>query len=367
VALSAHQTEGHPVDSDWWRAARAGRVPDPGPALDFWERFPEDMATARALGLDAFRFSVEWARVEPQEGRFDGEALARYRAMAVRARALGLWPVVTLHHFTLPGWLADRGGVLAPDSAAAFARYAGRVVEALPEADLFLTVNEPMVLAVQGYLFGVWPPFCKDARLFLRAAARLAEWHRRAWRAVKAVRPEVRLGLAKHFLWFRPASPLAEPAVRLADRLFHEGFLRRVGPLDVIGVNYYTETRLDALGRPRPAVAAETEMGWTVAPEGLRHAVRRLGRFAPVILITENGVATLDEDLRRRFIARHLAVVAELRREGWPIEGYFYWTLYDNYEWAEGYERHFGLGDRERRLRATAPLLPALWQEANGR
>jgi beta-glucosidase len=362
--LSAHQTEGVPVDSDWWRAAQEGRVPDPQGALGFWERFREDIQTVRALGLDAFRFSLEWARIEPQPGVYDEAALARYRAMVECAWAEGLLPLVTLHHFTLPGWLVDRGGLWAEGAAQAFARYAAVVARRLPEPYALLTINEPVVLAVMGYLLGHWPPFHRSWPRAVGAARQLAGWHRQAAQAVHAVRPQQKVGLAKHATDLRPCDAWAVPTARAADLLFHEGFLGLLGPLDVLGINYYTGQRVTAAGRLLPFGDGGDEMGWASVPEGLRRALRRLRRFAPEVWVTENGVATEDDRAREAYIAAHLRVAARLWREGYPLRGYLYWTLYDNYEWHHGYTRHFGLGDRARRLRPVATKLPALWQGA---
>lgn len=364
VALSAHQTEGEPVDNDWWRWAKAGRLPDPGEGLAFLHHHKEDFRLLRRLGYGLVRFSVEWARVEPRPGQFAAEALGRYEAVLRAAEEEGLRPLVTLHHFTLPGWLVDQGGILAPSSTEAFVRYARQVVSALtPSQAVFLTVNEPVVLAAMGYLFGRWPPFQRQPRLFLKAVCRLAAWHRQAYRALKAEWPGQKVGLVKHLLDFRASSPWAAATAFIADRLFHEGFLRLAGPIDVLGCNYYTTAWIDPFGRLLPARCPETEMGWEIAPEGMARLLWRLRRTAKECYVTENGIATLDEGKRLHFIRAHLAVVARLIGRGCPIRGYCYWTLFDNYEWLDGYERHFGLGDRQRRLRPAASALPRIWAE----
>jgi beta-glucosidase len=384
VATAAHQVEGDNDNSDWWDFEQLpGRVIDgsrSGRACEHLRRFRDDLALVRDLHNDAYRFSVEWARVEPEPGRFDPAALAHYREVVEACRSLGLEPLVTLYHFTLPRWFAARGGWLAPGAVADFRRYARAVAGALgPLVRLWVTVNEPMVYLYQGYLRGVWPPARRSLPEAVRAGRALARAHVEAYRVLhespgyRGEAPQV--GLAQHLRVFDPARRGHRPdalAAAAQEAVFNWGFLDSLDrgrfypplgagdavpgwrpSLDYVGVNYYTRDRIRfAPARPgalfglpeRPAGAWLNDLGWEVHPAGLgrllRETYRRYGR---PLWVTENGIADATDAGRPAFIAAHLAEVARVLAEGVPVRGYCHWSLYDNFEWAEGFAARFGL------------------------
>jgi beta-glucosidase len=369
VATSAHQVDGGTHQNDWARWARAGRVPEAGRACDHWNRFAEDLDRFAALGLNAYRFSLEWSRLEPRPGVDDPEAWDHYRAVVEGCRRRGIEPLVTLSHFTLPAWLADAGGWLAPDAVGRFVRFTGEAARRLGPVRLWCTVNEPSVLAVMGYLRGVWPPGERSLRRTWQVLARLVRAHRAAYRTIKATRPDAWVGLAHHVIRFRPRTPgLGDRfAAALADALFNRWTIARCGPeQDYIGVNYYTCHWADwhRPFDPLPAVddtRPRTQMGWVVDPEGFYDVLKAVGRHGRPVLVTENGIATDRDEERQAFLVAHLEALARARAEGVDIRGYFYWSAFDNYEWAEGYVPHFGLYavdpvTLERRERPSARL-----------
>ncbi len=352
AATSAHQVEGRNDNCDWWAWEQRGGSKDPsGDACDHYRQYPEDIALLRDLGLNSYRFSVEWARIEPREGQFDPLALSHYRDMVERCRELGVEPIVTLHHFTLPSWLSQRGGVLAPDSAQLFARYCRKVAETLKgRATWVLTINEPMILVLMGYVQGAWPPGKRPAAEAVRAARRLAAWHREAFAAIRQADPDMRLGIAKHWIDFRPLDAgdrLHRLGSRLQHHLFNRWYLDQVkSHCDFIGINYYARQYTTGLLRQVPLAAQgapHTEMGWSIVPEGLRLALVEAASYGLPLIVTENGIACQDDLQRLRYITSHLAAVRQAMAAGADVRGYQYWSLLDNFEWAEGYRPEFGL------------------------
>jgi beta-glucosidase len=237
-ATAAHQVEGH-IDNDWqqWSAEDPSRIADrsnASVACDHYARFREDLSELGAMHQNAHRFSVEWARVEPEPGWFDRDALDHYAAVVDACRAAGMEPVVTLHHFTLPRWFARTGGVLRPDAPRLFARYASACAEAFGDrVAWWLTINEPAVLAVVGHLQGRWPPGERSLWRTLRVMRALLLMHAAAARALHLVgtrrgRP-VRVSVAHHerrLRPLRPASLLDRAAALLPDYIFNRWFLK---------------------------------------------------------------------------------------------------------------------------------------------
>jgi len=352
AATSAHQVEGRNDGCDWvaWEA-KGGAKDRSGDACDHYRLYPDDIALLRDLGLQSYRFSVEWARIEPEEGRFDAAELRHYRDMVDLCRKVGVEPIVTLHHFTLPTWLSASGGVLAPRSAELFARYCRQVAEALQgRVRWVVTINEPMILVLMGYLQGVWPPGQKSPGDAVRAARRLVSWHKLAHAAIRGVDQDMLLGVAKHWIDFRPldaAKPVHRLGSRLQHHLFNRWYLEQVKSVsDFIGINYYARQYATSLLRQVPLATPEdprTEMGWSIAPDGLRAALAGAAAYGLPLIVTENGIACQQDEERIRYIDSHLAAVRQAMAGGADVRGYQYWSLLDNFEWAEGYRPQFGL------------------------
>lgn len=380
AATSSHQIEGGQTN-DWTRWEALGNAKDvSGRATDHWARWREDFDLLVELGLNSYRFSVEWSRIEPFPGQFNTPALAQYRAMLVRLRELGITPLLTLHHFTLPLWVSNQGGLLHPKAPEWFARYVTHVVHEVGDlVDLYITINEPLVMVVMGYLVAIWPP---GHRSFRRAATlidQLARVHQAAYTRIKELNPGAWAGLAHHVIAFEPWTPsfLDRMTANVLHYLMNRHFIDRVGEAqDFYGINYYTR-QYGHWSRglsPIPHRSEEvlSDLGWELYPEGLSHLISQLGLAKKPILITENGIATRNDALRSRYLTDHLAVVSRLQEAKFDVRGYFHWSLLDNFEWAEGFAPRFGLVEvdydtMDRRVRDSAQLYSRIAHANHGR
>jgi beta-glucosidase len=370
-AFEAHpRANGAPAILDGQRA---------GPACDQWNRHPDDIRLLRALGLNAYRFSLAWNRIEPAPGRFDEQALDRYAFFASALADAGIQPVVTLHHFAHPLWFEEMGAFLHPGAGVMFSRFVTRCVERLRHVvRWWIPVNEPSVYALNGYATGEFPPARTSPSEAVRVLHALLRAHELAYRTIKELDADARVGPALNIFHYLPARrfhPLDRLAARLAQRVFSERLVRFLGgddttfrvpgiggqlkrlsafpPADFIGINYYTRLRLAAHpGRRVPIEArtdgvpreALTEMEWEIHPEGLLLALRQMRAWCAVpLLVTENGIADGTDRQRPAFIRDHLAALDAAVHEHLDVRGYFHWSLLDNFEWTQGYARRFGL------------------------
>ncbi len=402
AATSAHQVEGNNTNNDWWEWEQA-RLPHArsGQACDQWNRFEEDFKLAQTLGHNAHRFSIEWSRIEPQEGQFDSGALDHYAQVIRSLRSKGIEPIVTLHHFTLPLWLAHQGGWFLEKTPELFARYAQKVTEALGgDVRYWMTLNEPIVYAYKSYLTGEWPPGVKSYEKAFKVFRNLLLGHVLAYEKIKDAYSQKgwgvpMVGVAQSVLIFRACSDRSlrdRIAARFRHWMFNHLFVQalikgrsysiglfsvhlpRAKTLDFIGLNYYTRdfVRHDGFGFPGilgQACTATVEQGrhtgkdnflsWEIYPKGLHTFLKDFSRYKLPLLISENGLATNDDTERSEFIGEHLKAVGQAMKEGAPVIGYLYWSLLDNYEWAEGFVPRFGLIEvnyitQERTIRGSA-------------
>jgi beta-glucosidase len=392
AATSAYQIEGG-ARTDWtdWEK---GRYADGAPhvangasaarAADSWNQWRLDVAALTSIGANMYRLGVEWSRLEPTEGAWDVAAVARYREMFATLRAAGIEPMVTLSHFTLPPWVAARGGWDWAGTPAALAAFAGRAGAAFGDlVDWWITLNEPNVYVAKGYLAGQWPPGAKDPARAVRALAAFERAHglmTQALRAADRVDADgdghaTRVGIAHNVRVFdaRTWNPIDHVAASAADDFYNEQFLDAVargrvhaklprvleidepfpalaGSFDFLGLNYYTRELTvghlfgdkhyeptTAPGRPL------SDLGWEIYPEGLYRVLKRYAARPWPLFVTENGVADAHGDLRPDYLRAHLFAVDRAMSEGVNVIGYLHWSLIDNFEWSHGYDGRFGL------------------------
>ncbi len=401
VATSAHQVEGNNANNQWWLwEQQPGRIKQghtSGLAGDAWQHPEVDFDLAASLGLNALRLSVEWSRIEVAPGHIDTAALDRYREMLKGLRERGIEPLVTLHHFSDPLWLTEQGGWLNPNVTHYFTRYVEQVVRALGEyTNLWCTINEPNVYAYMGYMEGIFPPGKRDARLAFAVMRAMLRAHAGAYQRIHRLQPHAQVGLAHNLRFFDPLRPrnLLDRLVALVrDVGFNQTVLKAVwngwwlppmglGPaltlrhsLDWIGLNYYTRDLVSFDRKAKANFFARTthdpqaeilDGGYgELYPYGMFRALKRLARMAIPIYVTENGIPDADDDQRPRALLLHLWQLWRALQDNVPVQGYYHWTLTDNFEWAEGWTLRFGLIEldpqtRRRTRRPSADLYTAI-------
>ncbi|MFE0154024.1 glycoside hydrolase family 1 protein [Nonomuraea sp. NPDC059007] len=379
ASTSAHQTEGGNTNSDWWamehNSTGTGHIKEPsGDACDSYHRWREDMDLLAGLGFTDYRFSIEWARIEPAPGEFSRAALDHYRRMVDGARERGLRPMLTLHHFSTPAWFSRRGGWDAAESAELFARYVAAAAPVYAEGvEHVCTINEPNMLAtmagfIQLLTTGAAMPEAGLPEPDQAVSQTLIDAHRRAVEAVKAHAPHVRTGWTVANQVYQPL-PGAEHVAAAYSHPREDLFLQAAADDDWLGVQSYTRTRIGPDGPlPVPPDAERTLTGWEYYPAALGHALRHTAAVVPGVplIVTENGIATADDTRRVAYTGAALTGMAEAMADGVDVRGYFHWSALDNYEWGT-YAPTFGLIHVDRETFARTPKPSAAWLGAIGR
>ena len=415
AATAAHQVEGDNQHSDWWRWEKEGNIEGgalSGKACDHWRLFREDLQLAKSLGLNSYRFSIEWAKIEPVQGEWNEEAFAWYDSLLQECEKLEIVPMLTLHHFTLPAWMADKGGFAVKESITHFVRFASEVIRRFGDRiPLWCTFNEPLVLCLGAYLGGFMPPAKNNPELIGVASRNILDAHALTYdllhrRRKKRVGPfahfPLEVGIAHNMMDFLPDRmwhPIEQIVAGALDRFYNRAWLDAItgakqnfGLLglikapeqnkmlhghrtaDYIGVNFYTK----AFVRWKPRDSGEgvitqlplgvsfarkeepqSDMGWAIHPDGFRKALECAASYNLPIYVTENGIADRADRYRRGYIFDHLLEISKANENGANIRGFYYWSLLDNFEWSKGFGPRFGLFEvdyetKERKARASA-------------
>ena len=393
AATAAHQVEGNNIHSDYWaqeQLPHTSFAEPSGLACDHYNRYEEDIRLLAEAGLNAYRFSIEWARIEPEEGKFDEGEIEHYRKVIACCKEKGVEPIVTLLHFTSPLWLIRKGGWEAESTVEDFRRYATYVTEKLgSELNYICTINEAnmgLQLAAISKRFQLMAQQAaqkaksaegtvqvgmnfekmmenmkfaamENAQVFgtpqpqIFVSSRTPEGdklvfraHQAAKAAIKALYPNIRVGitLSMHDLQALPGGE------RFAEEAWDEEFrhyLPYIKDDDFLGVQNYTRTQYGPQGQlPCPEGAELTQMDYEFYPEALEHVLRKVHEdFKGNLIVTENGVAVSDDSRRVEFIRRALQGVENCLADGIPVKGYCYWSLMDNFEWQKGFAMTFGL------------------------
>ena len=379
-ATAAHQVEGQNTNNNWYAwENQPGKIyqgQKAGLACDWWGgRWREDFDRAAQTGQNAHRLSVEWSRIQPEPDRWDENALEVYRTMLRGLIERNMTPMVTLHHFSDPLWVMEKGGWENDDIVNWFETYTIKVVEALKEyVTLWVTINEPNVYTNGGYLSGEFPPGKNDMGAAFHVMRNMVKGHAAAYHAIKKIQPHARVGVAHHYRRFEPAHK-ASPADRwiagFLSKNFNECFanaattgdfrfaMRReqipqaANTQDFIGLNYYTREYITFKplayqsmfyhGAYDPA-SPLSETGFiALEPQGFYQVLKWCTGFNKPILVTENGVEDSQDHLRSRYLIEHLHQMWRAINYTWPIKGYFHWSLVDNFEWERGWSQRFGL------------------------
>jgi beta-glucosidase len=368
TATAAHQIEGGNWNNDWWaweHDPESGCVEASGDACDSWHRWDQDVALASQLGLGSYRFSLEWSRIEPEEGEWSNAAIAHYRAQCEALRAVGIEPTVTFHHFTTPRWVAAKGGWEDPATADRFAAFCSRAAGELGDViGRACTINEPNIVATIGWLLGAFPPGKSDAKLRRTVSGRFVDAHRKAVDAIRSSAPGVPVGLTLAMSEYVAVDGGESRRDRMRQGM-EDIFLDAVEGDDFLGVQTYSRQRVG----PDGVVGAEDGvpvliMGYEFWPRALEATLRRAwdytGGSVP-LLVTENGIGTDDDAQRIAYVQEALRGVGRCLADGLDVRGYTYWSLLDNFEWAFGYGPRFGLVEVDRSTFARTPKPSALW------
>lgn len=399
AATAPHQVEGGNTTSDCWvmeQLKHSDYAEPSGDACDHYNRYEEDIKLLAASGCNAYRFGIEWARVEPMAGRFDDAAIDHYRQVIRCCQENGITPIVTLHHFSSPSWLISKGGWGEKYAVAAFAWYVRKVVQELGEHLPYIcTINEANMgfqlqkiaadmmkankkegsvqvgtntkldmkaimlgMVEQGRVFKC-SPFAVNNYLKPRNLEKeklIMEAHRAAVKEIKAIRPQIKVGLTLSLFDYQAVSG-GEAAAR---RLWQEDFgwyLPYIATDDFLGVQNYSRKIVDKNGAREPAADAPvTQMGYEDYPASIGNVLRRVAKaFKGDLIVTENGIATSDDTRRCAFIKEAVAAVYRAREDGVPVKGYLHWSLLDNFEWQAGFGKTFGLIAVDRKTQKRYP------------
>lgn len=366
AATSAYQVEGNNINSDWWEwEKRVGLKETSSEACRHYGFYKEDFDLAKTLNHNCHRLSIEWSRIEPEEGKFSEKEIGHYIDVIRSLKQRNLEPIVTLHHFTNPLWLAKSGGWQNKQAYIYFLRYVKKVVRALREnVHYWITINEPLVYVYHSYILGFWPP---QEKSFLKAklvADNLSSAHIESYKLIHSIYKEINLSpplvsIAKNVQAFEPCDTALRNkfATYLRNKLFNFKLIEKLiqaNSLDFIGINYYTRGLVDAEGltlshllldvckrNHRPL--KKNFLGWDIYPEGLYNLLARLKKYNLPVFILENGICTENDVERWDFIYEHLKNIGFAIAGGVKVLGYIYWSLIDNFEWDKGFGPRFGL------------------------
>lgn len=373
AATSAHQVEGGTLNN-WseWEKESAGRLAKEaethwydwqqkkfpemleaqnylsGWACDHYNRFAEDFDLAKSLGHNAHRFSIEWSRIEPEEGQFSEEGINHYKKVLKALQERGMEPFVTLWHWTNPLWLEAKGGCESKKFSFYFSRYAKFVAERLGEEVTFwITLNEPTSVIADAYIRGIWPPQKKSLLAGWKLYKNFAKAHKEAYAAVHSVSAGAQVGFAnilQSFEVYRKNSWLDKLSVLVGAYFVNRRMLNLTkGYNDFLTVQYYFHNRLKFPRKIRLDDNPASDLNWEIFPAGIYFIINWLKKYKLPIYVTENGLADTDDSMRGQFIKDHLYWVYKSISDGADVRGYFYWSLLDNFEWDKGFWPRFGL------------------------
>lgn len=397
AATAAHQVEGNNIHSDLWAMEHMKHTSFIEPSLDavdHYNRYEKDIKLMADAGLNAYRFSIEWARIEPEEGHFDSEAVDHYKAVIACCKKYGIEPFVTLHHFSSPKWLISKGGWEASTTPEDFAHYVRFIIGELgSELHYICTINEANMgiqvaaiaerykrqmmaqmqaaqsggnsadgsvqvgINLQKMMEGQKAAAAENLEVFgvekvenftsmrtREGDLLILKAHELAKKEIKALYPDIKVGLTLSLHDIQPQEDGMERAKKEWDEEFMH-YLPYIKDDDFLGVQNYTRSLIGADGQlPNPDGAELTQMNYEFYPEALEHVLRKVAKdFHGDLYVTENGIATADDTRRVAFIDTALKGIVSCINDGLPVKSYFHWSLLDNFEWQKGYSMTFGL------------------------
>ncbi len=332
-----------------------------GRGVDHYHLYKEDFKLAKKLNLNSFRFGIEWSRIEPEEGQWDQAALDHYRDYIEELRQMDMEPILNVWHWTFPVWFEKKGGFTRAANVKYFLRFVDKICKEYGHMLRYvITINEPNVYAAFSYQLGIWPPGEKNTLIMSKVYWNLVRAHKKSYKILKKHHPEMQVGIAAQVANIqakRPHNFFDEIATKVMRYLWNWWFLRRIRKQqDFIGFNYYfTDYYTGTFKRENPHMPL-SDLGWYMEPEGLYPILLRIwAHYKKPIIITENGVADMNDEYRRWWLEETIVAMERAISEGVKIKGYFHWSLLDNFEWADGWWPKFGLVavDRQHGMKRT--------------
>jgi beta-glucosidase len=367
-ALAAQSSYQFDDLSNWPEVKRSAQTPSnyvSGRATEHYARFAEDISLVRKLNLNAFRFSIEWSRVQPEQGAWDAGAVKHYKEVLAELKKQGIEPMVTLFHFTLPVWFTEMGGFEKRANVKFFVEFAERILSELGGTIRYvITINEPEIYASQSYLEAKWPPQVQNRAQYRRVLANLAFAHNTIAKKLHAASRRYRVSVAKNSAYIYPGddSALSVRAAAVMQYQRDDMFLRKViKQCDFLGVNYYFSERVYGYRVHNPDERLN-DLGWDMQPQYLERALERLSeKYKKPIIVTENGLADASDEDRQWWLMQTILAMQRAMRSGVELLGYFHWSLTDNFEWDKGYWPRFGLYAVDYRTMERTPRPSAVW------
>jgi beta-glucosidase len=391
AATSAHQVEGGNAN-DWtvwekdnaqrlaseagqkwekWQQKKFPQMLNPenyisGRACDHYSRYEEDFDIAKSLNFNAFRISIEWSRIEPEEGKFNQKEIEHYRKVMKAIRARGMEPFVTLWHYTLPIWFAQKGGWTNEKSSEYFKRYARKMAKEFSDLVLFwITFNEPILLIGGEYIKGYRPPQKHNLIVAFCAFKNLIKAHKSAYVEIHKIKPRAMVGLSEWLNFFDDKNAFVKTRIlyRIVRYFANERMIKKtLGHLDFIGAHYYVRVPFSFFSIFfRNKNYQKNDMSWDIAPEGFYSVLTDLKKFKLPIYITENGIPDCKDKKRSSFIKDHLVEVHRAISEGADVRGYLHWSFLDNFEWDKGFWPRFGLVEIDYKT-MKRKIRPSAWE-----
>lgn len=332
-----------------------------GKAANHKNRFKEDIEIASNLGINSYRFSIEWSRIEPEKGEISQEGIEFYHKLLDKLEEEGIKPFITLHHFTSPKWFVDRGGWESKTASKHFQNYIETVVEEFGDrVEYWITVNEPHVYALNSFLLGRWPPEKRNPYSYFKCLKNMEKFHQEAYEKLKSVEETKKVGISSHNTYFYAEKGFLNHKVAsfLREHWNHRFIKRNIKSIDFIGLNYYKRRKINK-GLFANEFHEKSDMGWELYPEGLYHVLKELDRYDKPIIITEHGLADSEDEKREKYLKKSLKSCQKAMKEGVNLQGYLHWSLLDNFEWDSGFWPRFGLIEvdydtYERKVRESA-------------
>jgi len=329
-----------------------------GIACDSYNKYKEDVKLLKELGLNSYRFSIAWSRIEPEKGKYSKEGIDYYKNLVKELRDNNIEPFLTCWHWDIPVWLVEEGGLLSKNIIEYFSKYVNFLVKNLgDDAKYWMTINEPMVYTAEAYIAGKWPPEKKNLFKAYRVGfVNMVRMHKEGYRVIKGYDKELQVSIAKNNQYIEPYNSFfVNKAIALIARyIYNYLYLDRVKDyLDYIGINYYAHSMIGIKGL-RNINDRLNDMGWWMKPKSIFYVLKEVyDRYKLPIYVTENGVADREDKYRQVWLDETVEVIQEALEYGVDLRGYMHWSLLDNFEWAEGYWPRFGLATREREIKRS--------------